>query len=298
MTPLDEKFGVKTEKFLTQLKKTGKQFLITIENAILTIPKVAFMMAGEFEILVLIAQIFLVGLAWMWLGHFLMRHMRILRLILHILNDVAIVVSKLFADFADGVEHALNIAGKAGNFVGGGINSVTGFLHLGHPVPEIPKIPITKFPVLGFEHFIQSLDDVNDATTLCSPFTNSLSYEILFPLRYALNNHVCPLVRYMYGTFVYTPFAWLMSMFYFDANPNDPINGNCIEIEAAYICYFLEFGDILIYVITPLMLISFFWPFISKLVIAVLKLAEDIFVLVFDLVIDLCKELFEKKKKK
>lgn len=297
MAPKKKVFGEKAEKFLLQLKKTGKQVLITIENAIFTIPKLCLAMAGEFEILVLIVQIFLVGIAWMWLGHFLMRHMKILRFILHVLNDVAIVVSTIFGDFADGVEAALNVAGKAGNVVGSGINHIGKIFHHGHLVPKIPKIPITKFPVLNFEHFIQSLDDVQDASELCSPFS-SLSYEILFPIRYALNNHVCPIVRYMYGTLVYTPFAWLMSMFYFDANPNDPVNGNCTDIEAQYICFFLEFGDVLIYILTPLMLISFFWPFISKFVVAVIKLAEDIFVLVLDLVIDLCKELFEKKKKR
>ena len=286
--------GTKAETFFAQVNKTIKQILQTLEDAILTVPKLIFAVLGQFEILVMIGQIFLVGLVWMWLGRFLMHHIKILRFILNVLNDVAIAVSSIFGTFADGVEVAINAVGKAGNAVGGLANDVVGIFGGGHPIPKIPTIPLTKFPVLNFDNFIESLDGVTDATTLCSPFS-SVIYEIFFPLRYALNDQVCPIVRYMYGTFVYTPFAWLLSLFYFDADPKE---GNCEEIDAQYICFFLEFGNVLIYIITPLMLISFLWPWISTLVKSLLKLAEDIFILAFKFIDDLCKELFHREKQK
>lgn len=284
------------ESLYLQFKKILSQVFKVIEQAILFIPKVVFLVCGEFEIFVLIAQIFAVGLVWMWAGVFLMHHMKILRFILHGLNDYAIVVSKIYGLFGDACEETFNILAKGANIAGGAINSVSKFLHGPKLIPHFPTIPLTRFPVLNFEGFIQSLDNINDATTLCAPF-KSVLFELLFPLRYALNDFVCPVVRYMTGTVVYRPFAWLLGMFYLNADPNDEVNHNCKAIEAQYICFFLSFGEVLVYLITPLMVFSFFWPFVSKLVRAVLKLAEDVVVFAFKFTMDVFHELFHRDEK-
>ena len=98
----------------------------------------------------------------------------------------------------------------------------------------------------------------------------------------------------MYGTIIYTPFSWLLSLFYFDANPNDEINANCHDIEAQYICFFLKFGNVLIYIITPLMILSWLWPWISSFFKSLLKLIGDLFILGLEFVKDTFHLLFNK----
>ena len=277
-----------------KVNKTIKQIYKTVLAALFTAPKLLFAVLGEFEILIVIVQIFLVGLVWMWLGTFLLHHMKILRFILNVLNDVAKVVSHIFGIFGDTVEASFNVLAKVGNLGSSAINGVAHLFGSHHNiVPKIPTIPLTKFPILSFDGFIKSLDNVHDATTLCAPFS-SVGYELAFPIRYALNNQVCPVVRYMYGTIVYDPFAWLLSLFYVNADPNDEINANCTDSEAAYICFFLKFGNVLIYIICPLMVLSWLWPWVSALFWAAVKLAEDIFVLGMELITDSLHAIFHK----
>jgi hypothetical protein len=285
--------------FFGQISKSIVQIFKTIEAAIFTFPKLIIAVLGEFEILVVILQVFFIGLVWMWFGTFLLHHMEILKFILNVLNDVAIVVSRLFGIFGDTVEESFNILAKIGNVGGNIINDSLHFLHITkkNVVPTIPTIPLTRFPVLNFEGFIKSLDQVHDASTLCEPFS-SATYELAFPLRYALNDQVCPVVRYMYGTIIYTPFSWLLSLFYFDANPNDEINANCHDIEAQYICFFLKFGNVLIYIITPLMILSWLWPWVSSFFKSLLKLIGDLFILGLEFIKDTFHLLFHKTDSK
>jgi hypothetical protein len=274
----------RVETFFFQLNKTIKQLLTTIEQAILTIPKLVLAALAEFEILFIILQVFLVGLVWMWIGTFLLHHMKILRFILNVLNDYAIIVSYIYGLLADAAEEAFNIASKA-------IWWLSAF------TVDVGSIPITKFPVLNFEHFIKSLDGINDATKLCEPF-KSVTFELAFPLRYALNNQVCPVVRFMTGTIVYRPFAWILSLFYFNADPADEINHNCTEIEAQYICFILKFGNVLIYIITPLMILSWLWPWISGLLHAIYELIKDVVVLAAEFIFDAMHIIFHRSEAK
>lgn len=116
--------------FFGQISKSIVQIFKTIEAAIFTFPKLIIAVLGEFEILVVILQVFFIGLVWMWFGTFLLHHMEILKFILNVLNDVAIVVSRLFGIFGDTVEESFNILAKIGNVGGNIINDSLHFLHI------------------------------------------------------------------------------------------------------------------------------------------------------------------------
>lgn len=285
--------GDRVNTLFAQINKSVKQIFETIASALLTLPKLALDVLADPFPLIGIGWVLLIGAAWIWLGDFLLRHMRILRFILNVLNDVAIVVSRLFGIFGDSVEAAFNVMAKVANVGGKVVNGIGSLFGAKHLVPKIPTIPLTRFPVLHFEHFIKSLDNLHDASQTCAPF-DILSYELAFPIRYALNNQVCPVVRYMTNTIVYQPFAWMMSLFYFDATPN---GNNCKDSEAEYICFFLKFGYVLIYIMAPLMFIVWLLPAILGILQSTWNLAKDLLVLLRDLLVDLLHTIFHKNEK-
>ena len=282
------------ENFFIEINKSVRQIFITIGDTFLAIPVFLFNVLGNPGPFISIIEVLLLGWAWIWLGDFLLKHIKILRVILNILNVVAITVSELFGVFGDSVEVAFNILAKVANIGGGIINDIGSIFGDKHIVPKIPTIPLTKFPILDFDGFIKSLDSFNDATATCAPF-NNVGYEFVFPLRYALNDQVCPIVRYMTNTIVYDPLAFLLSIFYFDADPREP-GGGCQESEAQYICFFLKFGYVLIYIFAPFMTVYWLLPVIKKILLSLLKLAEDTIALVVDFCVDLLHTAFHKSE--
>jgi len=288
--------GDRVNTLVAQIKKSVKQVFKTIASAILTFPKLALDVLVDPFPLFGIGWILAIGVAWIWIGDFLLRHMRILRFILDVLNEVAKIVSRIYGLYIDSVEAAFDVLATATNAVSGVGNTVIKTLSFGvvkHAIPKIPIIPLTRFPILSFDHFIKSLDTIGNATQTCAPF-NALSYELAFPIRYALNDQVCPVVRYMTNTIIYRPFAWLLSLFYFDAAPD---GNNCKDSEAEYLCFFLKFGYVLIYIMAPLMFFMWLLPAILGILRSSWKLAMDLLVLLRDLVVDLLHTIFHKNEK-
>jgi len=283
----------RVENFFAQINKTVKQIFITIRDIFLSLPSLLFNFFGNPGPLISIVEVILLGLAWIWLGDFLLRHITLLKIILKTLNDVASAVSFLFGVFGDSVELAFDVLASAGNLLGDGINDIASFFGGGNPIPKIPTIPLTRFPILDFDGFIASLDDFDSAAT-CIPF-KELFYEVVFPLRYGLNDKVCPVVRYMTGTIVYPPFAWLLSIFYFNADPNDP-QGNCVSSESRILCYVLRFGYILVYIFAPCMAAHWLWPALKNVILSSIKLAKDILGLFLETIIDFLHTAFHKSE--
>lgn len=276
-----------------QLRRVLKDAAHAFEGAFLAVPEIALKLIVAPGKLIWTAITASIGLAWLWIGDFIIAHTPTVRLILAILEDWIEVAGIMFNLTAMAVEAAIDVVASIANAAGGVINKIGSIFGDDHIVPKIPMIPVAPFPLINFDNFIADLDQLGNATATCAPF-DAVLYEMAFPIRTALNKHICPVVRYMTNTIVEGPFAWLLSPFYFDSTPLP--GNNCNESSAWSTCFWLRFGSLLLYIIAPIQLFYFFFPAIKKLLIALIELFIAATAVVFDLLLDILHGAFHKTK--
>ena len=279
----------RVERFFNLLFKTLEQAILSIPGFILTVlvnpgpPLTALKMA-------------LIGLAWLWIGDFLIAHIPILRSILAVISVFAFVAGNAFAGAMDAVQAAIIAAIAIANVGGDIINGLGSLFGDNHVVPSIPEITFTPFPLIDFTSYINGLDQLGNASATCTPFDN-VGYELVYPLRSLLNEHFCPIVRYTWNTIIYAPFSFMMGFGHFDADPN---GANCMDPHYWTICFWLKFGSILVYILAPLHLLWWLFSPIKKFFFDVLKLIGTGIGILFAAISGILHETFrsiERKKR-
>lgn len=275
------------ERFVDLVFKTIEQAVLTIPGLILTVlvnpgpPLTALKMA-------------LIGLAWLWIGDFLIAHAPVLRFVLDVIQVFAKVAGVAFGLTIDSVEVAIDAAVSVANAGGDVINGIGSLFGDSHVVPKIPMVSITPFSTIDFSSYVSGLDQFGNATLTCTPF-NDIGYELVYPLRSLLNDHFCPIVRYTWNTIIYTPFSFLMGFGHFDANPN---GNNCLDPSEWIVCFWLKFGSILVYVLAPLHLLWWLFSPFKKIVFDLLGLIGTGIGVAFAAVTGLLHESFKSIERK
>lgn len=279
----------RVERFFNLLFKTLEQAILSIPGFILTVlvnpgpPLTALKMA-------------LIGLAWLWIGDFLIKHSHILRFVLDVIQIFAQVAGFAFGLTIDSVEVAIDAAIAIANVGGDIINGLGSLFGDNHVVPSIPMVTITPFATIDFSSYVSGLDQFGNASLTCTPFDN-VGYELVYPLRSLLNEHFCPIVRYTWNTIIYTPFSFMMGFGHFDADPN---GANCMDPNYWTVCFWLKFGSILVYVLAPLHLLWWLFSPVKKFVFDILKLFGTGIGIVFAAISGILHETFrsiERKKR-
>ena len=227
----------------------------TVENSILAIPGFILTVLVNPGPPLTALKMALIGLAWLWIGDFLIAHTHLLRFVLDVIQIFAQVAGVAFGLTIDSVEIAIDAAVAVANVGGDIINGIGSLFGDSHVVKKIPMVAITPFSTIDFSSYVSGLDQFGNASATCLPF-NDVGYELVFPLRSLLNFHICPIVRYTWNTIIYTPFSFMTGFGHFDADPN---GGNCADPGAWIVCFWLKFGSILVYVLAPLHLL--WWLF-------------------------------------
>lgn len=268
-----QKENAQTEKEKKKGKKARKEkpgrmmrfinsILKTVEQAVLSIPGLILTVLVDPGPPLTALKMLLIGLAWLWIGDFLIAHTPILRLILDLIQVFAKVAGAAFELTIDSVEVAIDAAVAVANVGGDVINGIGSLFGDKHVVPKIPSVSITQFPPIDFSSYVDGLDQFGNATLTCQPF-NDVGYLLVYPLRSLLNDHFCPIVRYTWNTIIYVPFSFMMGFGHFDADPN---GANCADPHKWIVCFWLKFGAILVYVLAPLHLLWWLLSPIKKLI--------------------------------
>lgn len=121
--------------------------------------------------------------------------------------------------------------------------------------------------------FMGPLMPYKDRHEICDAFT-SVTNEVLFIPIMMTNTHVCPIVRYFWGTSL----EWLMRLlFFWGYEDADPKYGNCRLSTNDYVCFGIEFGEFMIlrFLVPLAVFFWFLWPLLlHRIVVRVLVLAE------------------------
>lgn len=277
-----------------KLLKLIRTMLKTIEAAILAIPGLMLTVLANPGPPITAVKWALYGVAWIWIGDYLIKHSATLRFILETLAVFATLASVDFSITMVAVEAAIDVVFSIANAAGGVINTFGSWFGDDHIVPKLPMIPIKMFPIVNFDSYISSLDDFGNATATCSAF-NNIGFELVYPLRSLLNERFCPIVRYTWSTIIYTPFSWCMGFGHFDADPN---GNNCNEPSAWTLCFWLKFGYLLTYVLAPLHLLYWLFPAIKKLVLDGLSVAGTAIGFTFSALSGILHETFKSIERK
>lgn len=272
--------------------KLVKASITLVEQVVASLVAAFFTLVANPSPIFTALELFIVGMIWLLLGDFLISHTHILRFILQVLQDFSKIASVVFTDALHVIEKALNVVGSVGNAAGGVINDITG----SNTVPHIPAIPMIGFPYINYEPFIEDLDKIGNSTSVCNLF-DSPFYTIAYPLRNVLNGHICPIVRYTFKSLLYTPFAWLMSPFYFNADPTNFDSGNCEDNGAWAVCFWLKFGNVLAYILAPLVLIFYLFTPFKTMLLDILALVGTFLHLLATLALDSLHLMFKRKLK-
>ena len=277
-------------------EKWGNKALTSIENTIeqtiLAIPALIFTILGNPGPLFSAIKYALIGWVWLLLGDYLISHTHILKDILKLVQDFSGIVSLMFDLDIGAIIVAVDVFVAAFNVVAKVVDFFTG----SNTIPQISGLPLT-IPKIDFTDYIKSIEDFTDAATQCAAF-DSVWYELTYPLRGFLNDAVCPVVRYTWGTLIEVPFGWLLSLFYFNADPNDPTDGNCTNPDFLIVCFILKFGSVILYVLAPLHIIFWLYRPISKAVWDAIDLAADLFRFSLAFLIDVLHDTLGRHGKK
>lgn len=128
-------------------------------------------------------------------------------------------------------------------------------------------------------------DMLGNMAVTCAPFT-SIVYECLFPFRYMANDHVCPLVRHTWGTFVHGPFSFFTGFLFFDDDPN---GGNCANPPQFCICFACYIGLFVAFGLVGFVL--FVWRFPAIMMLC-LRLAEEVVAIIRLVFFILCSAVY------
>ena len=260
----------------------------TIEQLILAIPGLIFTVLGNPGPLFTAIKYVIIGWVWIIIGDYLIAHTHILKDILKVVQVFAGITSKLFEFDIGTMIVAVDVFVVAFDAVADVVNFFTGH----STVPQISALPL-HIPKIDFSSYISNIDDFTNAATQCANF-DSIWYELSFPFKSFLNDAVCPVVRYTWGTLIEAPFGWLLGLFYFNADPNNTNDGNCLNPEFQMVCYILKFGNIILYILAPLHILFWLYRPLSKAITDALDLAADLFRFSLAFLIDVLHETFKR----
>jgi hypothetical protein len=281
-------------KLKTLVPKFSKIVIDTVEQAVLAVPGLVLLLLANPGPLISSIKMAIFGLLWLRIGDFVIHHAPLLYVILDTLAIFATVAGAAFAFTVDGIQAIIDVVIGLIN-TGGKIVNLGSEIFTGKDaVPTIDPIPIRPFPIVDFTKFLSGLASVGNATATCAPFEN-LYFEVSYPFRTWLNTQVCPIVRYTFDTLIYEPFQLILSPFHFDADPN---GNNCNTHTGYTLCFFLQFGAILLYIVAPLHLLYWLFPPLKKLLVDLFSLALTSVKLAFALLIGLLHANFHEAKKK
>ena len=166
-----------------------------------------------------------------------------------IVYEIINAISTVIHDIIKGIQ-------KVANAVGGGINDVTSFFGGGNVVPTV------HIPDPRLSSMIPHFHDLKHLRSYCSAFSQPW-YDFTFPLKWLANSHICPVQRYLYGTWLEPLVGWLPAF-----GPN-PMGNNCSRHSMGWLCWVVYLGkmikDLLVPLVIAVLLLKIFWPFIKQI---------------------------------
>jgi len=174
-----------------------------------------------------------------------------------IVYEIINAISKVIYEIVDAIQKVANTAGS-------GINDISHAFGGGSVVPPV-HIPDPKLAdMIPHFHALKHL------RTYCSAFSSPW-YDFTFPIMSLSNSHICPMQRFVYGTWLEPVVGWLPAY-----GPN-PMGNNCASDSLGWLCWVIYLGKMIKDLIVPLMIamlvLKIFWPFIKQ----ILKVLWDLF---------------------
>lgn len=223
-------------------EKIGDDLLNLLKNLLEGVGKLILqiMEAPEavFVLILAVAIILISSAAWMRLGH-------LLESSAYVSYEVAHLVEKI----VNGIISAINKL----------IGWLRFFIHRHVTIDEL--------------HFADKLDAYGDKATICRHFHKTMNVALFLP-QVILNEHLCPVVRYTYGTPLWDIVANMLAFGYVDARP-PPYGDNCAITEADVFCFVANGWRAWIY-LAPLLVILYLAKPFSRAIGSAIKLAIDV----------------------
>jgi hypothetical protein len=212
-----------------------KNVFIGIGNLIL---QIAEMPEAFFALILAVGIILITTAMWMRLGH--------------LLEDTAYISYE--------VAHLIE---EMVNAVISGINRLIGWVgFLIHKHLHIDEL-----------HFAEKLAAYKNKNTICHHFHNTMNVALFLP-QAMLNKHVCPVVRYTYGTPLWDITTVLLAPGFVDARPL-PYGDNCAITEADVFCFVANGWRAWGY-LAPILIIGFLVKPFAKTIKSAVKFAIDL----------------------